>query len=116
MGGIRPLPTIYPPGPAPHTSKPRKFLRTDRRRSAAGWMCVSIRALTRSRGRRDPSCQVLRAAVRGGRRSQVNQRALRILCLLLLLEPRRPTWRQVTYNRSGWRQWITARRLTTAGR
>ena len=27
---------------------------------------------------------------------------------LLLLEPRRPTWQQVTYNHSGWRQWITA--------
>ena len=26
---------------------------------------------------------------------------------LLLLEPRRPTWQQVTYNHSGWRQWIT---------
>ena len=26
---------------------------------------------------------------------------------LLLLEPRRPTWQQVTYNNSGWRQWIT---------
>jgi anti-anti-sigma factor len=26
---------------------------------------------------------------------------------LLLLDPPRPTWQQVTYNHSGWRQWIT---------
>ena len=29
------------------------------------------------------------------------------LSQLLLLEPRSPTWQQVTYNHSGWRQWIT---------
>jgi hypothetical protein len=27
---------------------------------------------------------------------------------MLLLQPRRPTWQQVTYNHRGWRQWVTA--------
>ena len=34
---------------------------------------------------------------------------------MLLLPPRRPTWQQVTYNHSGWRQWITAETTDDGG-
>ncbi len=34
---------------------------------------------------------------------------------LLLLEPPRLTWRQVTYNNSGWRQWMTEEQTDNRG-
>jgi anti-anti-sigma factor len=34
---------------------------------------------------------------------------------MLLLQPRRPTWQQVTYNHRGWRQWITAETTDDGG-